>query len=426
MVPESQLSLYKSITHRYLIAVLIIAVLSVAAFITLQLALNDSDSTAQIVNLSGRQRMLSQHIALDVHRLFRAKYVNHQSGEEYQTQLKKNIIDMRKANHQLSTGVLGDDQIVNLSPTISAMYFGKMHLNDRVNQYLDRATEVVNGADPVMVQRSIEWVDEQSEQLLIDLNAVVNQYQIEGEDRLYFIEQQEVVVLITTLTILVLEILFIFRPMAREVLASKASEAKTLANLQDLVEIRTIKLEKSNKKLQELASHDPLTGLKNRLTMEADIEQMISNFNSHGGAFAVAMIDIDHFKSINDNHGHLAGDHVLKQVSKLLADSFRESDRVYRAGGEEFFIILQRLTETEASDKLERLRQIISQHEFEFDDQKIGLTISLGLYQTDMFAVMTPNDIMRRVDEALYYSKNSGRNRLTLARRKAAKQPVSG
>lgn len=415
MIPESQLLLYKSITRRYLLAVSIIAFLSVSAFFTLRSALSDSDSTAYIVNLSGRQRMLSQHIALDAHRLYIQRFVNQQPDESYLTLMDRNIGDMRRANRQLSSGLLNSDDIVNLSPTIRDMYFGNMDMHNRVNRYLDQATQILNGDDPAQILASVEWINAHSEQLLTDLNAIVNQYQTESEERLYLIEQLEKVVLFTTLTILILEVLFIFRPMAKEVISSKTSEAKTLANLQDLVEIRTIKLEKSNQKLQKMASHDPLTGLRNRLTLEADIERMISNFNSHGGPFAVAMIDIDHFKLINDNHGHLAGDQVLKTLAKVLADSLRESDRVYRAGGEEFVLILQRLSESEATSKLEHLREKINQYGFEFEGRRITLSISLGLFHSDMFAASTPNDIMRSVDEALYHSKNTGRNRLTLA-----------
>jgi two-component system cell cycle response regulator len=423
VIPDNQLTLYRSITRRYLLAVLIIAFLSGVAFYTLQSALSDSDSTAHIVNLSGRQRMLSQHIALDAHRLHKARFVRKQSIEEYQSQMARNISDMRDANRRLSSGVLSSDSIVNLSPTVRDMYFGEMDVHNRVIKYLEKATQILESDDSDLALESINWIDERSEQLLKDLNKIVNQYQLEGEGRLLFIEQLEVAVLLLTIIVLTMEVLFIFRPMAKEVIAARSSEARTLENLQDLVELRTIKLENSNKKLKELASHDPLTELRNRLAMEMDLERLIDQYRVHSSPFAVAMVDIDHFKVVNDNHGHPAGDHVLKLLSSLFKDGVRESDHVYRSGGEEFIIILHRLSLADASGKMEQLRINVSKHHFDWKGQAIPMTISLGLYHTELFDVATHHELMITVDEALYKSKNNGRNRLTLASQMSYQPP---
>lgn len=131
--------LYRSITRRYTLAVVIIALLSSGAFYTLRSALSDSESTAYIVNLSGRQRMLSQHIALDAHRLYRSKYVTHENYTDFQRVLTEHIQTMALANHQLSTGNLSENNVVDLSPMIWSMYFDDMNLSERVTHYLEFA-----------------------------------------------------------------------------------------------------------------------------------------------------------------------------------------------------------------------------------------------------------------------------------------------
>lgn len=414
-LPQDQFKLYRSITRRYLLAVMIIAFLSGVAFYTLKTALNDFDSTAYIVNLSGRQRMLSQHIALDAHRLHEQKFIASKPYENTTSLMSRNISDMRKANKQLSSGFLENRKVVDLSPTLRELYFGDKDVYNRVNDYLDKATLVLESPSAERVKTAIAWIDDNSEQLLKDLNTIVNQYQAEGEERLAFIERLEIGVISTTLLALLLEILFIFRPMAREVIASRTAEAKTLNNLQDLVELRTLKLENTNKKLKKIASLDPLTGLRNRLTLEIDIEKLISAFQEHKQPFTVAMVDIDFFKSVNDEYGHPAGDYVLKTLAHLFSEQTREYDHVYRAGGEEFFIILQRVSFEEANNKLEHLRQLVSEYEFHYEGQPISLTISLGVFHTELFPIRDPHELFQVVDEALYHSKHSGRNRLTIA-----------
>ncbi len=115
---------YRSISQRYLLAVLIIALSSTAAYYTLQSVLSDSDSTAYIVNLSGRQHMLSQHIALDAHRFYDAKSVSENSQSKLTALMTRNISDMEDANKQLSSGLLSKNRSIYLSTSIRNMYFG--------------------------------------------------------------------------------------------------------------------------------------------------------------------------------------------------------------------------------------------------------------------------------------------------------------
>jgi two-component system cell cycle response regulator len=412
---EQRLTLYRSITRRYGLAVLIIAILSTGAFYTLKTALSDSDSTAYIVNISGRQRMLSQHIALDAHRLHRQRFLDQTDFEVTRGLLEVHIDDMNQANHQLTTGALKNKQVVDLSPEIRQMYFGNMDLSNRVNSYLKLATSVLNSSAAAESLRDLREIDRLSEPLLRDLNKVVNQYQKEGEKRLRNIANLELAVWVTTLVALMLEVIFIFRPMAREVVSSKKSEQNLLGHLQEIVELRTLKLEMANKKLKQLANHDPLTGLRNRLTLEGDVETLIKGQVKHRIPFALCMIDLDWFKNINDSLGHQAGDYVLIELAEILLSITRESDKVYRSGGEEFVIVLNRIDLDEAENKMELLRRKVEQHLFLYETNEIRVTISIGLFHSSLTRYQSVHDVIKSADDALFLSKHLGRNRVSLA-----------
>ncbi len=409
---SSDQGIYHSTTWRYLLAILIIALLSTSAYYTLQSALSDSEATAYIVNLSGRQRMLSQHVALDAHRFHQAKLAESPLPPEAISLMKQNIIDMRTANRQLSSGILSDSMTVDLSIPMREMYFGEMNLYGRVNRYLDIAQKIQSITDNDARRTYLKRIDSVSEQLLQDLNTVVKQYQVEGEQRLEKIEDLELIVWIATLVALLLEVLLIFRPMVAIVVSAQKAQARTLENLEEMVELRTIKLEIANKKLKEIATIDPLTKLKNRLTLETDVEGLIEASEKNHVPFALSIIDVDWFKEVNDTFGHPAGDYVLKELATLMTAIIREYDHLYRAGGEEFVLVLNRVKHSEALFILEKLRKTIAQHNFNFEGSPINITVSVGLYHSSQSDLGRVQDIVRVADHALYIAKNSGRNRI--------------
>lgn len=406
---------YRATTRRYLLAVLIIALLCTTAYYTLQSALSDSDATAYIVNLSGRQRMLSQHIALDAHRFHQAAHAESAFPDAQLALLQANITDMRRANAQLSSGVLSDTKTIVLSPQIRALYFGETNLHARVNHYLDIAQALLHTQDDQARHAYLSVIDQTSEPLLNDLNTAVQQYQKEGERRLASIEDLELLVWIATLITLVLEVLFIFRPMAGLIVTSQKALEQTMGSLETLVERRTQKLAIANKKLQEVATRDPLTQLKNRLTLEVDVENLIKASHQNHVPFALAVIDIDFFKQVNDSFGHPGGDYVLTTLSRLMKQMTREYDHLYRAGGEEFVLVLNRVQLSEAVAVLEKIRSAIEVHPLDYEGDPISVTISAGLCHSSQLGVISAKDVIRIADEALYIAKNNGRNRVQLA-----------
>lgn len=167
--------------------------------------------------------------------------------------------------------------------------------------------------------------------------------------------------------------------------------------------------------LSELAIRDPLTGLFNRREMTRLLDEEIARAERYGRALSLLWIDFDHFKRINDDYGHAAGDSVLKATSGLLADSVRSVDVIGRFGGEEFVILLPEMDRFEAKDTAERLRSLISNTPQPLGDGRTApLTISVGI------SVFPDNGTDSRAlcaaaDRAMYQAKTSGRNRVVLA-----------
>lgn len=410
---KSVTKIQKEITLRYIVALSLIAMLSTFAFYTLHNVLAESQDTGQIVNISGKQRMLSQHIALDVHRVHNASSSLSTYSELERKILNSHTKEMFQANKKLSTGVLSHDSSYKLSNTIKEMYFGDMNLSARVEHYIGLAEQFSKIDKHSEMDELVRQIDSLSEPLLKDLNSVVLQYQREGEEKLSNMQSLETIAWIATIFTLLLEVIFIFQPMVRKIVFLKLENDTVLQHLEDTVEIRTLHLEKANDKLAHLALHDPLTGLKNRLTLEQDIELAIQKYKEHNAPFAVLMFDIDWFKKVNDEYGHNVGDIVLKEISSILLAAVREGDKVYRAGGEEFVILLNRISYEHTANIAEKIRRIVQKHIFKVEDKEFSKTISCGLYHSSLVESSNVGSVLKLVDIALYKSKNNGRNRVT-------------
>lgn len=164
--------------------------------------------------------------------------------------------------------------------------------------------------------------------------------------------------------------------------------------------------------LEESNQRDGLTGLYNRKFFDEQITQEILRARRYGWLLALAMIDIDCFKPINDTYGHPVGDAVLRSVAARLQGMLRTSDTLCRYGGEEFSLILPHISQENSRFLLDRLRKAIEELVVELDDgTSIQVTISVGIAQLE--EGMNGGEMVRRADEALYSSKESGRNRVT-------------
>ncbi|MGX9417200.1 GGDEF domain-containing protein [Vibrio sp. WJH972] len=167
-------------------------------------------------------------------------------------------------------------------------------------------------------------------------------------------------------------------------------------------------------KLNQLANEDGLTGLYNRRYFLSSTQGEIVRAKQNNTQLFMALIDLDHFKSINDKYGHPIGDRILKNVAEKCSDYFKAPNLVGRMGGEEFSILMTNISMEDAINALNELRLAISQHTFIFDGIEIKLTISIGLSKLTN-KNSTVDLLYSSSDQALYKAKHNGRNRLETA-----------
>jgi diguanylate cyclase (GGDEF)-like protein len=186
--------------------------------------------------------------------------------------------------------------------------------------------------------------------------------------------------------------------------------------LEEKVEKRTHDLNQANKALKELANVDSLTGLYNRRYLETKFSELQSILSRNKATMVVAMLDLDRFKNLNDEYGHLMGDNCLEYVGQLMKSKFdRRSDIVARFGGEEFIIIAQHDEKHGVIKKLEELREEIACHCFPYDGQHyLGVTISIGVVTAQASYAEKIERWISLADEQLYWVKDNGRNKMSV------------
>jgi diguanylate cyclase (GGDEF)-like protein len=166
--------------------------------------------------------------------------------------------------------------------------------------------------------------------------------------------------------------------------------------------------------LREQAIRDPLTGLFNRRYLEETLEREMARAVRDEGVLSVCMADIDNFKSFNDQHGHKAGDLVLKSLSEILLAYSRAGDVVCRYGGEEFLILMPGADLETTARRAEDWRRAFEQMKIEFEGEILSTTLSLGVAVFPQQG-RTSDDLLRLADEALYLSKRGGKNQVNVA-----------
>lgn len=188
----------------------------------------------------------------------------------------------------------------------------------------------------------------------------------------------------------------------------RALNEKIEATNQNFIK-RNIELQSVQRQLQILAIYDELTELHNRRYILERIEEKVSEVKRHQFDCCLAMLDVDHFKGVNDGYGHSAGDEVLRTIAHILTSEVRQGDIVARYGGEEFLILLPMTELSSAEALVERLRVAIERQPFRFDGEAVNVTASFGITQ---YAVQDNADkVIERADKALYQAKVTGRNR---------------
>lgn len=166
--------------------------------------------------------------------------------------------------------------------------------------------------------------------------------------------------------------------------------------------------------LRSQANHDPLTGLHNRRYLDGNLARELIRCGRERQPLSLVLIDIDHFKQINDTYGHLAGDQVLRRLAALLSSEVRGSDIACRYGGEEFLLMLPGLPQDVAQARAEEWRAAFAASPVRFDGVPIAATLSAGIATSPLNGA-TAEELFQAADHALYQAKGQGRNRVQLA-----------
>src|SRR6478672_13264430 len=205
---------------------------------------------------------------------------------------------------------------------------------------------------------------------------------------------------------------YITKPIDFPELKARLRSMLRIKRLQEALEERERELLEVNERLRHMSQTDGLTGLDNRRNLNFRLEEMFQHAQRLNEPFSCVMCDLDHFKSVNDTHGHQAGDEVLKQLSTILKEEAREIDRVGRYGGEEFMLLLPGTVLDSAVTFSERVRKHIEGHTFSFPGGTLRRTASFGVSGWPHPKIRECDSLVRAADDALYVAKEMGRNRV--------------
>ncbi len=200
-------------------------------------------------------------------------------------------------------------------------------------------------------------------------------------------------------------------------LLEKIDKIESDNKISGILEIEGIKMNLSiyeeRRKLSDLLTQDKLTGISNRRYLDFHLHNMKEEFEKFDSSFGILFFDIDHFKNVNDIHGHEIGDEILKLVSQILESNIRNEDLIGRWGGEEFIAVMKVSDKIELKNVAEKLRVLILSSPYKLDDfKKVSVTISIGgtmFKKSDDIA-----SLISRADANMYESKETGRNKVTI------------
>ena len=198
---------------------------------------------------------------------------------------------------------------------------------------------------------------------------------------------------------------YITKPINYPELQARMTAALRMKKVQD-------ELAAKNAQLAELAVTDALTGVFNRRHLDTTLDEMFEHSVRLHESLSLAMFDIDHFKNVNDTHGHQAGDVVLAQFAQLLKHAARDIDRIGRYGGEEFVVLLPGTVPDAGVTFADRVRQEVEAHRFVYDGGVLECTVSVGVAAWHHPRILSRQQLVKAADDALYVAKSIGRNRV--------------
>ena len=373
----------RGLTIWYVLALSLLAILSVGSHLLVADVLKKNEGSAAIINMSGRQRMLSQRITANALRL--------QSRDDgARASLYEAIDQFSDAHDRLVEIAASPATDAKLAGRLRALYFEPGTLDAQVRRFVAAAEHLVSRSGPEAERESAELntlVVLSRGTMLQGLERVVSEHQQYSDAMISRLKTVQDWILVVLLITLLGEALFIYRPMMQRLLAHMA-------------------------KLRELADYDYLTGVANRRAFTRNAAGEIERSRRHGHDLSVLIIDADHFKRVNDTHGHLFGDAVLVSLARLMGDAGRVEDQVGRIGGEEFAVLLPQTSLALAISVADRIRQAIAQSTVEAFGTRENVTVSIGCASVPLSAEKPLEEALMLADKMLYLAKEAGRNRV--------------
>lgn len=377
------------LTVGYLLALTLIGGMSIGAHIVASKVIEVEQNSARIVNIAGRQRMLSQRTAL-----FMFRYM--ESGDEkIKATLKENIDLFEKSHRALVNGNKEMGIPETMPQSLKEIYFNPPYnLNQQALDYIADVKTLLSSdtrEDSNTRNAIYERAYKQAEgNLLTTLDLAVKAYQQDSEIKMSELSDIQEKSLLILLLVIILEIQLIFKPLVNMV-------------------------QKYSQQIEKIAAQDMLTGILNRWAFYNRASTELNRSKRHERPTSLILCDLDHFKSVNDNYGHNIGDDALKHFTKIASKSIRKEDIIGRTGGEEFAVLLPETDIEQSKFVAEKIRSALENTHMSIKsketEEKLKLTTSMGITEYKPSLNENIDDIFARADKALYAAKKNGRNR---------------
>lgn len=384
------ISLHTRLTLRYALALGIVAVLTLVSYALTENVVRTEMLGARLLNVAGRQRMLCQRVDILA---MRARAEAGTGRQARLGELDEALRELVEGHELLTHGPAKALEMAEDSPALrmlradqdgtEALFHGFVEQGRALRQALARGEAA---------GESMQRLSSTGDALLESLDKRMDMLQRLGESTLKSLNALIAASLGAALAGLVLTGLLLFRPMVSKVVRDREH------------------LESLNRSLETQASTDKLTGVYNRRTWDVEIPREFSKARRQEHPLSMVMTDLDHFKRVNDEHGHQRGDRVLREFAERLQQAVRASDTVYRLGGEEFAVLLPGTDIEQGRVTAEKLRQCVAGTPLDGD---LPITASFGVAETD--GSESPDEFYRRADQAMYAAKANGRNRVEMS-----------
>ncbi len=384
------MSLHTRLTLRYTLALGLVAVFSLASYGLMQHSVATEVLGAKLLNVAGRQRMLCQRVDMLGMRALRL------AGPERQTRLVEldgTLKELAKGHELLVHSPAKDLEVGEGNAALAVLRVDVGEHEALVHGFVAEAEalreSLARGGDEGANIQAMLRLNQKGDNLLRSLDERMEKLQRLGEDTLNRLNRLIMLLSGAALVGLLLTGMMLFRPMVAGVVRDQEH------------------LESLNRSLETQAGTDKLTGLYNRRTWDTEIWREFAKAQRQNSSLCMVMTDLDHFKRVNDTHGHQRGDRVLQEFANRLLQTVRVSDSVYRLGGEEFALLLPGTDIEEGRVTAEKLRERVAASPLDGD---LRITASFGVTGTD--GQESPDEFFRRADQALYAAKAGGRNRV--------------